>query len=106
MMSLTFLLLTVLQGAQDQPSADQSSVDRLISDLAAPDVQRREKAETELRKLGKKAVPALREAARSENAEKAMRARALLLELAGDQHRKDEQKEPSQGRSPAPRMTV
>ncbi len=95
-----FLLLSILPASQDPSSQEQGSIDRLVQDLGAADSSTRDRAEAELRKLGKDAVPALREAARSDNAERAMKARELLLELAKEQRR------PEQGRSPAPRMAI
>jgi len=94
-----FLLLSVMPGTQDTPGQDQPSIDRLVSDLGAQDSKVADRAEAELRKRGRDAAPALREAARSDNAERAMRARALLLDLAKEQPRES-------GRSPAPRMAV
>jgi hypothetical protein len=106
MISLAAFVLLAVPGCQDQTTADQSSIEGLISDLGALDPQVREHAEKELKKRGKDAVPALREAARSDNAERAMRARALLVELAHEQQGKEGKEHPAQGPSPAPRMSV
>jgi hypothetical protein len=100
------VLLAVAPGSQDETTAEQNSIEGLISDLGASDPQVCEHAEKELKKLGKDAVPALREAARSDNAERAMRARALLVELAHERRGKDGKERPAQGPSPAPRMAV
>src|SRR5262249_49156781 len=67
-----FVLLAIGPGGQDATAVDQSSVDQLIADLGSPDPQVRERAERELKKRGREAVPGLREAARSGNAERAM----------------------------------
>jgi hypothetical protein len=98
-----FVLLTVVPGGQDATRSEQSTLEKLVADLGAADPQVRDHAEEELRKQGRDAVPALRKAARSNNAERAMRARALLLEMAQDQHGQDR---PSQGLSPTPRIAV
>jgi hypothetical protein len=97
------LLSSILPAGQDGTAPDQRSIDRWVSDLGAQDPQVRDRAEAELRKRGGDAVPALREAARSDNAERAMRARALLLDLSKDHRGNDHS---SQGRSPAPRMAI
>src|SRR5262245_55761358 len=104
MISLAALvLLSIAPAGQDTPAPEQTSIDRSINDLGSPDAQVRERAEAELKKMGRDAVPALREAARSGNAERALRARALLLDMAQEQRGKDR---PAQGASPAPRVSV
>jgi len=95
------LLLLAPQDAPDRTPADQRTVERLIDDLSAPDPQRRELAEEQLKKRGRSALPALREAARSDDAERALSARRLLVELVREERGKEQT--PS---SPAPRITV
>jgi PDZ domain len=94
-----FILLSVVPLTQDTDGQDQPSVDQLVTDLGSRDPKVADRAEAELKKRGRDAVPALREAARSDNAERAMRARTVLLNLAKEQPR-------DSGRSPAPRMSV
>ncbi|MBI2933325.1 MAG: HEAT repeat domain-containing protein [Planctomycetes bacterium] len=71
-----FVLWTVM-GAQDGP-------DRLISRLADEDVAERERAATELRRLGVKALPDLDRARQSDNAQVAARAQRVYAEVALD----------------------
>jgi hypothetical protein len=66
-------------GAQD---ADAPRIERLILDLGA-DSDKRDPARQELKSIGKPAIPFLRKAARDPDAERAMAARSLLLDLEG-----------------------
>jgi len=62
--------------------ADVSRIERLIRDLGA-DSNKRDQARQELKSIGKPAIPFLRKAARDSDAERAMAARSLLLDLEG-----------------------
>lgn len=59
-------------------SADDKKVADLIRDLGAEEYSVRERAESELKKMGDAAVPALREALEDKDAERALRAHRLL----------------------------
>jgi hypothetical protein len=78
-MIATLLIPALLLAPQDEETTKK--IDALIRDLGAEDFETREKASAELRKIGKPAVPALRKAAESEDAEVKMRAKAILEEL-------------------------
>jgi len=67
------------QGVQD---ADVPRIERHIRDLGS-ESDKRDKARQELKSIGKPAIPYLRKAARDEDAERAMAARSLLLDLEG-----------------------
>ncbi|HOX08586.1 MAG TPA: hypothetical protein PK280_19480 [Planctomycetota bacterium] len=64
---------TTLQAASATPE-DKARVDKLVRELASEDWATRENASRELVKLGRTALPALREAARSKDVEVATRA--------------------------------
>jgi hypothetical protein len=90
-----FVLFLAAPTGQDTTSPDQGSIDQLIRDLGAADPERRDQAQKQIETMGRDAVPALRRAAQSDNAEQAMRARQLLLKLAGKERK-----------APAPRMSI
>lgn len=75
MAAVVFSALLLLQGADDKKVGD------LIRDLGADEYSVRERAETELRKLGDAAVPALREALEDKDPERALRAHRVLEDL-------------------------
>jgi hypothetical protein len=89
-------------GVQDPAPADRKTVEQLITDLGSSDEQRRERAETELKKMGTSALPALRQAARSDDAERALRARRLLVGIVHEERGKEEK----DASSPSPRMAL
>ena len=62
----------------------QDRVNNAIRDLSARRVERREQAERELRKLGEKAVPALRKAILDKDLEVSSRARTVLSTILGE----------------------
>ncbi len=68
-------LLLFGQGADDKKLGD------LIRDLGAEDYSVRERAESELRKMGDEAIPALRGALEDKDPERALRAHRLLEDL-------------------------
>lgn len=78
------VLLAGLCLPSQEPQADPKHIDQLIQDLGGT-VQQRDKARAELRKIGKPAIPALKNATRDADAERAMAARALLLDLMGQE---------------------
>lgn len=63
---------------------DDERIDRLIRDLGSDDFETREKATAELKKIGKPAVPALRKAAESDDAEVKLRAKKLLEDIEAE----------------------
>jgi hypothetical protein len=80
-----------LQGADDRKVGD------LIRDLGADEYSVRERAETELRKLGDAAVPALREALEDKDPERALRAHRVLEDLQKKGKRSDREGRPRSG---------
>ncbi len=101
MTPLAALFFLLAAPGQDAAPADQDAVEQLITDLGSSDEQRRERAETELKKMGQSALPALRGAARSDNAERALRARRLLVGIVHEERGKEQK-----ASSPAPRMAM
>jgi hypothetical protein len=83
MAAVVFSALLLWQGADDRKVGD------LIRDLGADEYSARERAESELRKLGDAAIPALREALEDKDPERALRAHRVLEAL--------EKKEPHSG---------
>lgn len=79
-MMSTLLMAALLAPQQDEDLAKK--IDALVRDLGAEDFETREKATAELKKIGKPAIPALKKAAESEDAEVKVRAKALLEEFA------------------------
>ncbi len=80
------LLLPALRAATGdvwiEPSAeDAAKLKRLVEDLGSPEWKKREAASAAIRKLGRPALVALREAARSKDPEVASRAETLGSEL-------------------------
>lgn len=76
---MTILLaLGMLFAAQDG-----TRIADLVKKLGSDDFEQRQKADKELRKIGKAAIPHLEEAARSKDLEVASRARAILRALRG-----------------------
>ncbi len=65
------------------PDGVEAKIDKGISDLASSDFRTREDAEQALAEIGKFAIPALRRAAKSEDAEVNRRAKAVLKLLEG-----------------------
>ena len=61
------------------PLDDQHDVERLVTNLGAADYAERETAEKRLLELGRLAVPALKSALKSSDAEVQFRAERLLL---------------------------
>jgi YD repeat-containing protein len=68
--------------ASSQEEDQARRIETLIRQVGSDDVAEREKATEELRKIGKPAVSALQKAAESKDPEVAVRARALVAELA------------------------
>ena len=68
-------------GAKEQGDRAARQARELVEQLRSDSVEERERAGNELRKLGKAAVPELKKAARSKNAELASQARELLRVL-------------------------
>jgi PDZ domain len=66
----------------DQERADPKRIEQLVRDLGG-NQETREKARRELRRIGQPALPYLKKAAGDADAERAMAARSLLLELLG-----------------------
>ncbi|MBP3958594.1 hypothetical protein J8F10_25375 [Gemmata sp. G18] len=71
------------------PDGTEAKIDKAIADLAAPDFRTRENAEQTLANIGQFAVPGLRRASKSEDAEVNRRSKAVLKllesKLAPDQ---------------------
>jgi hypothetical protein len=63
-------------------------IPRLVKDLGADDLRTRDAATRELESIGEPAVPALREAARSDDPEVAWRARSILDRVEGERDTK------------------
>jgi hypothetical protein len=105
---LAFLLVPSQGEAPKTPSpkeaqASPSEIDQWVFDLGAPDPRRRDEAEQRLSQAGPAALSALRVAARSGNAERALRARELLLKIAGSSGGESQN---GHGGAPVPRTTV
>lgn len=83
----TLFALVALWAAQDD-----GRIADLVRRLGSDDLERRQKADEELRRIGRAAIPHLEAAARSEDPEVASRARAILKALKKD--------------SPAIRLTI
>lgn len=83
---LLLLAASLFASPQSMPprpqDADASRIEALIRDLGG-DAEKRDQARRELKSIGKPAIPYLRKAARDQDAERAMAARSLLLDLAG-----------------------
>ena len=67
--------------AEQQQKPDSKHIEQLIRDLGG-DEAKRESAQHELREIGKPAIPYLKKAAQDEDAERALAARVLLLDIA------------------------
>jgi hypothetical protein len=81
----------------------KSKIDKLIGELGSKDFQIRETAQKELAKFGKKAYAEIEAATRSEDAEVATRAQALLAEIdMGD----DEEIQPADDEIITPTLTL
>jgi hypothetical protein len=88
MAAVVLSALLLCQGADDRKVGD------LIRDLGADEYSVRERAETELRKLGDAAVPALREALEDKDPERALRAQRVLEDLEKKGQRSDQERRP------------
>ncbi len=77
-MRAVMLLLVAGMVTQDR---QEDRIRDLVRDLGSQEYKIREKADKELLKLGKAAIPALKEAAEDKDAERAMRARSLLKRI-------------------------
>jgi hypothetical protein len=76
--------------AQAEPQKpDSKHLEQLIRDLGA-DEAKREKAQQELRQIGKPAIPYLKKASQDEDAERALAARVLLLDIAAKDEKSKE----------------
>lgn len=75
---MTILLALALLFAQDG-----AQIADLIKKLGSDDFEQRQKADEELRKIGKAVIPQLEEAAKSKDLEVASRAKAILRALKG-----------------------
>ena len=83
---ILFLTFGAVVWSEEKASADKASekealekkIAGLISDLGADEAEVRESATEELKKIGKPAVPALKEATKSDDPEAAWRARVIL----------------------------
>lgn len=84
-MNALLLCLAALLPMQD---GDQEQVKKLLRDLGSDDFETREKADQALRGMGDEAVPALKEAAEDEDAERAMRARTILKAIEDEKKQK------------------
>jgi hypothetical protein len=78
--------LLLWQGADDKKVGD------LIRDLGADEYSVRERAETELRKMGDAAIPPLREALEDKDPERALRAHRVLESLEKKGQRSDQER--------------
>jgi C-terminal processing protease CtpA/Prc len=82
--------------AQDESSKTQD-VDKLVTDLGADDLKKRDEAQKKLEALGKKALPALEKAEKeSQDAEVRARAHEAILSIkkgSGDDQPKDQERE-------------
>lgn len=76
--------LLLWQGADDKKVGD------LIRDLGAEEYSVRERAESDLRKMGDAAIPALREALKDKDPERALRAHRVLQDLDKKGERSDQ----------------
>ncbi len=74
-------LLLLASGLLAAPQAAQDPVDQLIEELGAADEKTREKAGQELKKRGDDAIPRLKKAAMNSDAECALRAREILMNV-------------------------
>lgn len=75
------VLLAPWAGRQESQEPPRGQIDRLIEDLGSDEAVTRRQAERRLAELGQTAVPALRTAAYDLDAERALAARRLLLEV-------------------------
>jgi hypothetical protein len=92
---MTVLLLALGPAAvQDPPQQD---IPALIQKLGSDDFAEREKADQQLRDIGEPALPALREAAQSKDAEMAARARRLVDDITKAAERKKQEPRPGPG---------
>lgn len=87
-------LLLSLAALQEPEQATRERIDRLVRDLGSSDEEARTKADRELRTIGRDALPELKEASRSRDAEQAIRARAILIAIRSQDH-------PPKGETPA-----
>jgi HEAT repeat protein len=75
---------------RDRPQADQAVVERLLADLDSDEFTVRDRAGTELEKLGEDAEPALRKALEGKpSPEVRSRAEKLLVKFADPKNRQD-----------------
>lgn len=99
-MHLTFILISLASlGLQQGPSSEvpqDDAVQKLVDQLGSNKFRLRQTASSKLRQLGANAVPALRKAAASENAEVANRAQAILRTILGTDARERFLREPTQ----------
>jgi hypothetical protein len=86
---LILALLVSLVSAGEKPAADESRIDRLVKQLSDRHYRQREEADRALRKTGEPALPALRKALQSPDAEVRQRATRLirLIEQQADSSR-------------------
>src|SRR5437867_2881027 len=94
MKTFVTLLALVLAAVPAIGQDDAKKIDQLVEQLGADDFQARESADKELRKIGDAAVPALKKALESSDAERADRAKKILDAIATkkkeEQPKKDE----------------
>jgi hypothetical protein len=69
--------------AEEGAAPSRDTIDALVKDLGADKAEARDRATKELEKIGSAAVPALKEAAKSEDPEVAWRARTILDHVEG-----------------------
>lgn len=92
-------LATALAAILGVQEADGTRVGAWIEDLGSTERKVRDRAVEELRRIGRAALPQLREAASAADAERALLARKLILELSGST------KEPG-GAEPGPAVSL
>jgi hypothetical protein len=84
LLTLAFLVLLIppVYAQDSQDKADSARIEQLVRDLGG-DAKTRDEARRQLQGIGKQAIPYLKEAASDKDAERAMAARKLLLEMLG-----------------------